>query len=576
MSDSKHSTVTSSISSDDGSLDVGSPGVIVLGYDGLPMMPEDPYAYVEAAMQEPPPPDFIPEPVYLEFMPPEDDVLPAKEQPLPATVSPTADSPGFITESDPEEDLKEDDEDPEEDPADYPTDRDDVEEEEKSSRDDADDDDEDEYEEEEEEHLAPTDSVPPLVYQVDRLLAIPTPPSSPLTSLSSPLPQISSPPFPVPSLLLASPTHPLGYKASMIRLRAESPFTSHPLSLPPPIILPYTRASMVMMKAAAPSTYILAPQSETSPSGTPPLLPIPLPISSPPFLLPSTNCRSDVPEVMLPPQKRLCIAPGPRYEVGECSSAPTARPTGGFRADYGFVGTLNAEIRRDPDREIGYGIIDLWEDSNKIAEEILATDVAELGQRMTDFVTTVRQDTNEIYGRLDDAQDDRLLMSSQLNLLRRDRRSHARTTRLMESEARASREAWIQLMDASDTTRFETQMITLQSQQRPARAPAHPDVPKEADSICHVDLTLGCIFHYLKKIAATRRTIKASPATTTTTTPVTNSQLKALIDQAVADALAARDADRSWNDDDSHNSATGSRRIEQTVRECTYTDFLKC
>ncbi|GJU11602.1 hypothetical protein Tco_1133998 [Tanacetum coccineum] len=27
---------------------------------------------------------------------------------------------------------------------------------------------------------------------------------------------------------------------------------------------------------------------------------------------------------------------------------------------------------------------------------------------MTDFVTTVRRDTNEIYGRLDDAQDDRL------------------------------------------------------------------------------------------------------------------------------------------------------------------------
>ncbi|GKF45811.1 ribonuclease H-like domain-containing protein, partial [Tanacetum coccineum] len=80
MSDSKHSTVTyTSISSDDRSLDVRSPGVIVLGYDGLPMMPEDPYAYVEAAMQEPPPSDFVPEPVYPEFMPPKDDVLPTEE-----------------------------------------------------------------------------------------------------------------------------------------------------------------------------------------------------------------------------------------------------------------------------------------------------------------------------------------------------------------------------------------------------------------------------------------------------------------------------------------------------------------
>ncbi|GKD25211.1 putative reverse transcriptase domain-containing protein [Tanacetum coccineum] len=67
-----------------------------------------------------------------------------------------------------------------------------------------------------------------------------------------------------------------------------------------------------------------------------------------------------------------------------------------------------------------------------------------------------------------------------------------------------------------------------------------------------------------------------SPATTTTTTPVTNSQLKALIDQGVADALAARDVDRSWNGNNSHNSGTGSRRTERTARECTYTDFLKC
>ncbi|GKF28860.1 hypothetical protein Tco_0095202, partial [Tanacetum coccineum] len=83
--------------------DIGSSRVIVHGYDRLPMMPKGPYAYVEAAMQEPPQPDFIPEPVYPEFMPPEDDVLPgeitaAEEQPLPVAVSPTADSPKYITD----------------------------------------------------------------------------------------------------------------------------------------------------------------------------------------------------------------------------------------------------------------------------------------------------------------------------------------------------------------------------------------------------------------------------------------------------------------------------------------------
>nr|GEX82097.1 hypothetical protein [Tanacetum cinerariifolium] len=319
MSDSEHFTVTYTyISSDYGYLDVGSPGVIVYGYDGLPMMPEDPYAYVEAAMKEPPPPDFVPEPVYPEFMPPEDDVFLAEEQPLPVVVSPTADSPGYITESDPEEDSEEeDDEDPEEDPTDFPTNRDDEEEEEESSEGDADDEEEDEGEDkkEEEEHLALADSVPPPAYRttarmfiraqrpipfssevkVDRLLVIPTLPPSPLTPLSSPLPWIPSPPFLVTSPPTTIPTYieaPLGYRAVGIRLRTSSPPPlplSSQLPLPPPIILPRTRASMVMMRVAALSTYCLAP-----PSGTPPLLPIPLPTSSPPLLLPSTNYRVDV------------------------------------------------------------------------------------------------------------------------------------------------------------------------------------------------------------------------------------------------------------------------------------------
>ncbi|GKB07328.1 putative reverse transcriptase domain-containing protein [Tanacetum coccineum] len=299
---------------------------------------------------------------------------------------------------------------------------------------------------------------------------------------------------------------------------------------------------MVMMKAATPSTYCLAPRSMTPLSGTPPLLPIPLPTSSPPLLLPSIDRRADVPEAELLPQKRMCIAPGPRFEIKESSSAPTARPTGGFRRDYGFVATLDAKIRCDQDREIGYGITNVWEDPDNIAEEITSTDVAELGQRMTNFATTVRQDTDEIYGRLDDSQDDRSLMSGQLNLLRRDRRSYARTARHIEVEARASllaQQSEIRDLLAADRRRqaqltkalallrtLQNQMVALQSQQGPARGPAHLDVPEEAGS--------------------------------------------------VANTLAARDADRSMNGDDNHNSGTGIRRTEQIARECTYTDFLKC
>ncbi|GJX22057.1 reverse transcriptase domain-containing protein [Tanacetum coccineum] len=77
-------------------------------------------------------------------------------------------------------------------------------------------------------------------------------------------------------------------------------------------------------------------------------------------------------------------------------------------------------------------------------------------------------------------------------------------------------------------------------------------------------------------IAPKKRTTRSSPATTTTTTHVTNAQLKALIDQGVADALEARDTDRSMNGNDSHDSRTGVRRQAPFARECTYSDFMKC
>ncbi|GKF21110.1 hypothetical protein Tco_0069748, partial [Tanacetum coccineum] len=117
----------------------------------------------------------------------------------------------------------------------------------------------------------------------------------------------------------------------MIRLRAEAASTSHSLPLPPPIILSYTRP-------AAPS------------SGTPPL-----------HLL-STDHKEDRPEVTLPTRKRLGIALGLAYEVRDSLSAATARPAGGLRADYGFVATMDQEIRRDSERDVGYGITDSWDE----------------------------------------------------------------------------------------------------------------------------------------------------------------------------------------------------------------------
>nr|GEW54806.1 reverse transcriptase domain-containing protein [Tanacetum cinerariifolium] len=184
-------------------------------------------------------------------------------------------------------------------------------------------------------------------------------------------------------------------------------------------------------------------------------------------------------------------------------------------------------------------------------------------------------------------------MSGQLNPLPRDRRSYARTARLMKSEAKTSREAWVQSMDANDMAHskvralhttvlaqqtvigelwapdrrrqtqlakalillktLQTHMAALQSQQRPARDPTHPD-----------------------KMAPKRTTRSSTTTTTTTTTLVTDAQLKVLINHGIADALAARDAGKSQNGKDSHDSRTGVRRQASPARECTYPDFMKC
>nr|GFC82632.1 hypothetical protein [Tanacetum cinerariifolium] len=150
-------------------------------------------------------------------------------------------------------------------------------------------------EDEEEEHPASANSIPPpplpalrvtarisfrpqpptlsfTKEDAKRFLAMPILPPSPLTPLSSPLPQIPSP----------------------------------PLSALPHILL------------------------------------IPQPAASPPLQLLSSDRRADRPEVTLPPRKR---------------------------ADYRFVDSVEAEIRRRRAEDIGYGIRDTWIDPRDVAEE---------------------------------------------------------------------------------------------------------------------------------------------------------------------------------------------------------------
>ncbi|GKE97943.1 hypothetical protein Tco_0021294, partial [Tanacetum coccineum] len=348
-------------------------------------------------------------------------------------------SPDYVLESDPKEDPEEDeDEDPEEYPTDYPADGgDDGDDEDEPSDDDEDEEVDIEANDEEEEHPAPADStavalpaadqapsveetesfktnesaatLPPhptyrVTTRISILALVPTLvwfdaeiPSPPLPPILSPLPKSSLVPVLYPSPP-ASPIRPLGYRAAMIRLRAKAASTSHSLPLPPPIILSHTRPD-------APS------------SGTPP------------FHLLSTDRREDRPEVTLPPRKR---------------------PDGGLTVDYSFDAIMDREIMRDLERDVGYGITDSWDEIVEAMQGTpVVTDVAEFSQRMTEFETMVRQDTDEIYTRLDDEQTVRQQLACRLNMLFSDRRAHARTARLIETEARMFREAWGRFIDAS-------------------------------------------------------------------------------------------------------------------------------
>nr|GEW04256.1 hypothetical protein [Tanacetum cinerariifolium] len=301
----------------------------------------------EEPKQAPPSPvyiPYVPEPEYPKYIPPKDEVFPTKEQPLPAAASPTIDLPGYIPKSDPDEDPEEDDdEDPEEDPTDYPADHDDDEEEEEPSGDDADEEDKEQDEDDnddEEEHPASADSIPPppALRVMARISFRPQPPT--LFFTKEDLERFLAMPIPPPS-----------------------PLT--PLSSPLP--------------------QILSPPLPASP----PILPIPLPAASPPLQLLSSDRRADRPEVTLPPQKRLSIVHCPRYEAGESSVAAAARPIESRRADYGFVGSVEAEIRRRIAEDIGYGIRGTWIDRRDVAEEEALTTLEGVNTRVTELAAVI-------------------------------------------------------------------------------------------------------------------------------------------------------------------------------------------
>nr|GEW19895.1 hypothetical protein [Tanacetum cinerariifolium] len=118
---------------------------------------------------------------------------------------------------------------------------------------------------------------------------------------------------------------------------------------------------------------------------------------------------ADRPEVTLPPRKRLSIVHRPGYEAGESSAAAAARPIEGVNT------------------------------------------------RVTELAAVQELDTYDIYGVMEDAQGRQTEMFQRVETLVDDSRYHYETARLVDQEARCSREAWAHSIGLSSTVHFELQ-----------------------------------------------------------------------------------------------------------------------
>ncbi|GJW00891.1 putative reverse transcriptase domain-containing protein [Tanacetum coccineum] len=181
----------------------------------------------------------------------------------------------------------------------------------------------------------------------------------------------------------------------------------------------------------------------------------------------------------------------------------------------------------DDQREIGYGITDSWDEIVETLQGAPVSTDTKLGRHMIAFETRVRQDTYEIYTRLDDEQSQRQLLAGQLNMLCQRLKSC-----MLPKEA---------------SSRDPLEVLHSQSCQRRLVA-----------------------VHRLDHKMAPKRTTRSTPVTTTpapqttTTISVTNAQLQAMIDQGVTTALAARDANK--NGDDNHTSGTGTEGVVELTQ----------
>ncbi|GJT56214.1 putative reverse transcriptase domain-containing protein [Tanacetum coccineum] len=230
---------------------------------------------------------------------------------------------------------------------------------------------------------------------------------------------------------IPEPEHP----EDLVPAEDEAPTPLLPPFFLSPRIRPLSpRALEVEMRDVASAYY-----HSLHPSGTPPLLPIPLPA-------PSTSRRADIPEADTPPRKRLLLTtprpgridtpprkrlllttPRPGCEVGESSAAAAARQPGP---------TIETRLR-DTERRI-------------------MTALELVNRRVTYQVDVCTRESSEFCTRHHDAQKDRAAVRAEIEVLRRERLAYEQES--METrQALARSEAHCRALEARVTV-LETEV----------------------------------------------------------------------------------------------------------------------
>ncbi|GJU73178.1 hypothetical protein Tco_1264583 [Tanacetum coccineum] len=274
----------------------------------------------------------------------------------------------------------------------------------------------------------------------------------------------------------ASPIRTLGYRAAMIRLRAETLSTSHSL---------------------------------------------PLPTSSPPLQLLSSDYRTDRPKFTTTTSDEVIgIDLGLGTEVLE--RVQLQLPLDRLEVVGQTMGLSVLWIPRSDDREprrtrrISYDVIEYSQDRRP--------DISECETLL--MIVTYHYETARLLVR-------RLWFPERIGDAA-DRYESVVTLEMLQADYQRQ----VQLAEALKLLKgLQTQMVEFQRQHGPAKGPAQPDAPGEAEN------------------------------------GTKEKDHEAMINEGVTAALVARDATR--NGDDSHTSGTGAKRPVQVARECTYPDFLK-